>query len=72
MTSRSPWLPFGTGDGARVRLVCLPHAGAGASSYRVWGRTLPADIGVCPVQLPGRENRGRPHFQGRTDSSTER
>jgi medium-chain acyl-[acyl-carrier-protein] hydrolase len=57
VTGRSPWLPFGDASGAPARLVCLPHAGAGASGYRVWGRDLPAEIAVCPVQLPGRESR---------------
>jgi medium-chain acyl-[acyl-carrier-protein] hydrolase len=54
---KSPWLPFGVGAGSHIRLLCLPHAGAGASAYRVWGAGLPPTIGVCPVQLPGRENR---------------
>ncbi len=53
----SPWFPFGTADDAGLRLICLPHAGAGASGYRTWGRGLPADLGACPVQLPGRESR---------------
>ncbi|MEU4217000.1 thioesterase domain-containing protein [Actinoplanes sp. NPDC026623] len=55
--SGSSWFPFGTGDDARVRLVCLPHAGAGAGFYRSWGRGLPASIAACPVQPPGREKR---------------
>jgi medium-chain acyl-[acyl-carrier-protein] hydrolase len=42
---------------ARVRLFCLPHAGAGASVYQSWGRQLPNDIEVCAVQPPGRESR---------------
>ena len=42
---------------ARVRLFCLPYAGGGASVYRGWGARLPQSIEVCPVQLPGRENR---------------
>ncbi|MFC5286560.1 thioesterase II family protein [Actinokineospora guangxiensis] len=53
----TPWLPFGTGDAAPVRLLCLPHAGAGASAYRTWGQGLPEEIAACPVQLPGRESR---------------
>ncbi|MGQ0841548.1 thioesterase II family protein [Actinokineospora sp.] len=57
MTAASPWLPFGSAPDSRVRLLCLPHAGAGASAYRAWAKGLPADIGVCPVQLPGRESR---------------
>ncbi len=42
---------------ARLRLFCFPHAGGGASSYRLWSKALPPEIDVCPVQLPGRENR---------------
>ena len=41
--------------GAKVRLFCFPHAGAGASAFRGW--RLPAEIAVCPVMLPGRESR---------------
>lgn len=43
---------------ADLRLFCLPYAGGGASLYRSWGRTLSPNIDVCPIQLPGRENRG--------------
>ncbi|MGX7674537.1 thioesterase II family protein [Plantactinospora sp. DSM 117369] len=42
---------------ASVRMYCLPHAGGGASAYQGWTRTMPPFIEVCPVQLPGRENR---------------
>ncbi len=42
---------------ARMRLFCFPHAGGGASFFRPWIGALSADIEVCPVQLPGRENR---------------
>jgi medium-chain acyl-[acyl-carrier-protein] hydrolase len=45
--------------GARVRLFCLPHAGGGASMFRPWQGELPDFVEVCPVQLPGRENRMR-------------
>lgn len=40
-------------------MFCLPYAGGGASIYRGWGASLPADIEVCPVQIPGRESRMR-------------
>jgi medium-chain acyl-[acyl-carrier-protein] hydrolase len=44
--------------GARLRLVCLPHAGAGASAFFAWGAGLqPAGIEVRSVQYPGRESR---------------
>lgn len=54
----TPWL-FGvrSNPGARMRLFCFPHAGGGASNFRFWADLLPPEIEVCPVQLPGRENR---------------
>ncbi len=42
---------------ASVRLFCFPYAGAGASIFRSWLKELPPDIEICPIQLPGRENR---------------
>jgi medium-chain acyl-[acyl-carrier-protein] hydrolase len=43
---------------ARRQLICLPHAGAGASTFFPWGAALqPAGIEVRSVQYPGRENR---------------
>jgi medium-chain acyl-[acyl-carrier-protein] hydrolase len=44
---------------ARLRLVCLPHAGGGAASFRPWAAELPAWIELVLVKLPGRENRIR-------------
>lgn len=40
------------------RLFCFPFAGTGASSYRSWPNRI-GPMEVCPVQLPGRENRLR-------------
>jgi medium-chain acyl-[acyl-carrier-protein] hydrolase len=42
---------------ADIRLFCFPHAGGGASSYSSWSFELPRMIDVCPIQLPGHENR---------------
>ena len=42
---------------AKIRLFCLPFAGGGASLYRPWSTALAPEIEVCPIQLPGRENR---------------
>lgn len=42
---------------ARIRLICFPYAGGGASIFRTWSKALPAQIEVWPIQLPGRENR---------------
>lgn len=56
----TPWLRiYQPKPHARLRLFCLPYAGGAASIYRVWSQYLPADIEVCAVQLPGRENRIR-------------
>jgi medium-chain acyl-[acyl-carrier-protein] hydrolase len=42
---------------ARLRLFCFPYAGGGASLFRTWADDLPPAVEVCPIQLPGRENR---------------
>ena len=44
---------------ARLRLLCIPHAGGGASFFRGWADLFPDSVEVCPVQLPGREQRIR-------------
>jgi medium-chain acyl-[acyl-carrier-protein] hydrolase len=44
---------------AKLRLFCLPYAGAGASVFRRWPLLFPREIQVVPVQLPGRESRIR-------------
>lgn len=44
---------------AWLRLFCFPYAGGGASNFLTWSDDLPPDIEVCPIQLPGRENRLR-------------
>ncbi len=44
---------------AQIRLFCFPYAGAGISCFRTWSKCLPPEIEVCPIQLPGRENRRR-------------
>ena len=40
---------------ARIRLFTLPYLGAGASVFSDW--RLNPEIEVCPIQLPGREER---------------
>ncbi|MGC4804630.1 amino acid adenylation domain-containing protein [Micromonospora sp. DT233] len=42
---------------ARIRLLCLPYAGGGATVFRDWAQGLPPGVELCAVQLPGRENR---------------
>ena len=52
----SPWIRSVRND-ARLRLLCLPHAGGGTQDYRTWQEHFPATIDVCPVVLAGRETR---------------
>jgi medium-chain acyl-[acyl-carrier-protein] hydrolase len=42
---------------ARLRLLCFPYAGGGASIYRTWPDALPADLELLAIELPGRETR---------------
>ncbi len=42
---------------ARLRLLCFPHGGAGASAFHGWWRELPDAIDICTFQPPGREDR---------------
>ena len=42
---------------ASVRLFCFHHAGGGASLYAGWGELAVSDLEICPVLLPGREQR---------------
>ena len=58
----TPWLIREPSADARARLFCVPYSGCGASMYRQWPRFTDG-VEICPVQLPGRENRirERPH-----------
>jgi medium-chain acyl-[acyl-carrier-protein] hydrolase len=40
-----------------LRLLCLPHAGSGASWYGAWAGKLGPDVEIVPLQPPGREGR---------------
>lgn len=42
---------------APVRLYCFSHVGGTASVYKQWAQFLSADVEICAVQLPGREER---------------
>jgi pyochelin biosynthetic protein PchC len=42
---------------ARLRLVCLPHAGGTATAFRSWSDALPSWIELVCVQYPGRHDR---------------
>jgi medium-chain acyl-[acyl-carrier-protein] hydrolase len=57
---RTPWiLGDRSNPEASCRLFCLPHSGSGASQFALWRKHLPPTLDICPIQLPGRENRFR-------------
>ncbi len=39
---------------ANLRLFCFPYAGGSSLIFRTWASSLPQNIEVCPVELPGR------------------
>jgi medium-chain acyl-[acyl-carrier-protein] hydrolase len=58
LAGAAPWLPYyRSSPHGLLRLFCFPYAGGGASVFRAWRDELPAQIEVCALQLPGRENR---------------
>lgn len=60
MTVHLSWLRRSTTDRpVSARLICFPHAGAGASSFNGWVQRLPDWLELVRVQFPGRED--RPH-----------
>ncbi|WP_172381342.1 thioesterase II family protein [Streptomyces sp. MNP-20] len=57
LVPESPYVWRARRPGHRRRLICFPHAGAGAAAYTAWAERLPADVELVAVQLPGRQNR---------------
>lgn len=56
--NKNPWIGLRKPiPEAEARLFCFPFAGGGASVYRDWQAALGPRVEVCPVQLPGREDR---------------
>ena len=52
------WLrPVKARAAPRLALVCVPHAGGGATAFSAWPEILPPEVEVLAVQLPGRETR---------------
>jgi pyochelin biosynthetic protein PchC len=57
-TMTDPWIRrYHPAPGAKIRLVCLPHAGGAASYFFPVSRTLSPNIEVLAVQYPGRQDR---------------
>lgn len=56
--SRNSWIAHRrVNPNAKLRLFCFPCNGVGAAMYRDWQHMLPDFIEICPIQLPGREER---------------
>ncbi len=54
----NPWFKcFQPNPQATLRLFCFPYAGGGASLFRLWPKSLPSNVELWAIQLPGRENR---------------
>lgn len=53
----SRFIAFQPNSSSRLRLFCFPNAGSGVAMLYAWLKGLPPSIQVCPLQLPGRENR---------------
>lgn len=59
----SKWLLRIPSAEAEGRVFCFPYSGVGASMFNRWPRWI-GPFEVCPIQLPGRENRvAEPHFR---------
>lgn len=71
MAARSIFLRRGDdGAGKTLRVLIVPHAGAGGASTRGFMRVAPQEWFVAAARLPGRESRGRepvPGFAGQLE-----
>ena len=60
LVPESPYIWRARNAGHSHRLICFPHAGAGAAAYADWARLLPPEIELVAVQLPGRSDEYQP------------
>jgi surfactin synthase thioesterase subunit len=52
-----PYLWRARVERAQHKLICFPHAGAGAGAYLEWAERMPEGVELLAVQLPGRQER---------------
>ncbi|MGF1541800.1 MAG: thioesterase II family protein, partial [Pleurocapsa sp.] len=56
--NNTSWIAYTqTNPQAKLRLFCFPYAGGSALVFRDWQASLPQNIQVCPIELPGRGSR---------------
>ena len=54
----TPWfVPVGPRPDARLRLICLHHAGGNSGVFRKWVGCLPGAVEIVAIELPGRLRR---------------
>lgn len=53
----SSWLKHAVNEKAKMILYCLPYGGGGASIFNAWQALLGDEVQICPIYLPGREER---------------
>ncbi|SDA26106.1 Surfactin synthase thioesterase subunit [Ruminococcus sp. YE71] len=59
------WFPtVRSSETAEFRIICFPHAGAGASAYLDWCRFIPNNAEFFPCAYPMREKRHRESMPG--------
>lgn len=60
MTAQTRWIarPHPVPE-AKLRVFCFPHVGAGAAAFNAWLDRMPAEVELCAIRPPGRENRLR-------------
>ncbi|MCA1593879.1 MAG: alpha/beta fold hydrolase [Acidobacteria bacterium] len=51
----TPWfLSIRSNPQVNLKLFCFPYAGGGASIFHSWPKSLPTNVEVCAIHLPGR------------------
>jgi surfactin synthase thioesterase subunit len=50
---------FATNPRPALRLICVPYAGGGIAVFSKWAESLPPEVQVCAIQLPGRDTQLR-------------
>jgi medium-chain acyl-[acyl-carrier-protein] hydrolase len=59
------------GDGEKLTLFCLAHAGGSAMTYGRWRAFLPPSVTIAPLELPGHGARIREPLVRRVDKLVE-